>query len=217
MFTTALAKLAAELGVSFQYETAITGLRAEAGRVAGVVTSRGEVNADAYLVALGSYSPSLVRPLGLRLPVYPVKGYSITAPIADAERAPVSTLLDESYKIAITRLGDRIRVGGMAEISGYTNDLRAERRRTLEHSLESLFPGAGTLRDATFWSGLRPMTPDGTPVIGATPIDNLFLNTGHGTLGWTLACGSGLVIADLIGGTAPAIDTADLSIARYGG
>lgn len=216
MFTTALAKLAAELGVSFQYETAVTGLRTEAGRVVGVATSRGEVKADAYLVALGSYSPSLVKPLGLRLSVYPVKGYSITVPIADAERAPVSTLLDESYKIAITRLGDRIRVGGMAEISGYTNDLRPERRRTLEHSLESLFPGAGTPREATFWSGLRPMTPDGTPVIGATPIDNLFLNTGHGTLGWTMACGSGQVIADLIGGTAPAIDTADLSISRYG-
>ena len=215
MFTTALAKLAGELGVNFQYETAITGLRIEAGRVAGVVTNRGEVKADAYLVALGSYSPALVRPLGLRLPVYPVKGYSITVPIAQPERAPVSTLLDESYKIAITRLGDRIRVGGMAEISGFTNDLRPERRRTLEHSLESLFPGAGTPREATFWSGLRPMTPDGTPVIGATAVDNLFLNTGHGTLGWTMACGSGQVIADMIGGGAPAIDTRDLSIARY--
>ena len=215
MFTTALAKLAADLGVDFQYDTAIKGLRTEAGRVSAVATSRGEVKADAYLVALGSYSPLLVKPLGLRLPVYPVKGYSITAPIADAERAPVSTLLDESYKIAITRLGDRIRVGGMAEISGYTNDLHPERRRTLEHSLGSLFPGAGTVRDATFWSGLRPMTPDGTPVIGATKIDNLFLNTGHGTLGWTMACGSGQVIADLIGGTAPAIDTSDLSISRY--
>ncbi len=217
LFTTALARLAADLGVDFQYDTAINGLRTEAGRISAVATSRGEVAADAYLVALGSYSPLLVKPLGLRLPVYPVKGYSITAPIADAERAPVSTLLDESYKIAITRLGDRIRVGGMAEISGYTNDLHPERRRTLEHSLGSLFPGAGTPREATFWSGLRPMTPDGTPVIGATKIDNLFLNTGHGTLGWTMACGSGQVIADLIGGAAPAIDTRDLSISRYGG
>ncbi len=216
MFTAALAKLAAELGVNFQYDTSVTGLQTQAGRISGVATSRGEVKADAYLVALGSYSPSLVRPLGLRLPVYPVKGYSITVPIADADRAPVSTLLDESYKIAITRLGDRIRVGGMAEISGYTNDLRPERRRTLEHSLGSLFPGAGMVHEATYWSGLRPMTPDGTPVIGATKIENLFLNTGHGTLGWTMACGSGQVIADLIGGAAPAIDTRDLSIARYG-
>ena len=216
MFTTALAELAAEQGVKFQYETAVTGLRTEAGRISGVATSRGEVKADAYLVALGSYSPALVKPLGLNLPVYPVKGYSITVPIAEAERAPVSTLLDESYKIAITRLGDRIRVGGMAEISGFNNDLRPERRRTLEHSLESLFPGAGTPREATFWSGLRPMTPDGTPVIGATKVENLFLNTGHGTLGWTMACGSGQVVADLISGAAPAIDTRDLSISRYG-
>ncbi len=216
MFTMALAELAAGQGVNFQYETAVTGLRTEAGRISGVATSRGEVKADVYLVALGSYSPALVKPLGLNLPVYPVKGYSITVPIAEAERAPVSTLLDESYKIAITRLGDRIRVGGMAEISGFTNDLRPERRRTLEHSLESLFPGAGTPREATFWSGLRPMTPDGTPVIGATKVENLFLNTGHGTLGWTMACGSGQVVADLISGAAPAIDTRDLSISRYG-
>ena len=216
MFTMALAELAAGQGVNFQYETAVTGLRTEAGRISGVATSRGEVKADVYLVALGSYSPALVKPLGLNLPVYPVKGYSITVPIAEAERAPVSTLLDESYKIAITRLGDRIRVGGMAEISGFTNDLRPERRRTLEHSLESLFPGAGTPHEATFWSGLRPMTPDGTPVIGATKVENLFLNTGHGTLGWTMACGSGQVVADLISGAAPAIDTRDLSISRYG-
>ena len=216
MFTTALAELAAKQGVKFQYETAVTGLRTEAGRISGVATRRGEVKADVYLVALGSYSPALVKPLGLNLPVYPVKGYSITVPIAEAERAPVSTLLDESYKIAITRLGDRIRVGGMAEISGFTNDLRPERRRTLEHSLESLFPVAGTPREATFWSGLRPMTPDGTPVIGATKVENLFLNTGHGTLGWTMACGSGQVVADLISGAAPAIDTRDLSISRYG-
>ncbi len=215
MFTTALAKLAAQMGVTFQYQTAISGLQTEGGRISAVKTSRGDVTADAYLVALGSYSPALVKPLGLRLPVYPVKGYSITVPIADAERAPVSTLLDESYKIAITRLGSRIRVGGMAEISGYTNDLHPQRRRTLEHSLQSLFPDAGRVQEATFWSGLRPMTPDGTPVIGATPVDNLFLNTGHGTLGWTMACGSGQVIADLIGRTEPAIDTRDLAISRY--
>lgn len=178
-------------------------------------TSRGEVTADAFLVAMGSYSPALVRPFGMKLPVYPVKGYSITAPILNAERAPVSTLLDESYKVAITRLGDRIRVGGMAEISGFNNDLHPRRRRTLEHSMQSLFPGAGDAAAASFWSGLRPMTPDGTPVVGATPIGNLYLNTGHGTLGWTMACGSGQVIADVISGAASAIDTRDLAISRY--
>ena len=214
-FTNALAELARGLGVEFQFGASIAGLRKEGDRIAAVRTSRGEVAADAFLVAMGSYSPALVAPFGMRLPVYPVKGYSITAPILDPERAPVSTLLDESYKVAITRLGDRIRVGGMAEISGFNNDLHPRRRRTLEHSMQSLFPGAGDAGAARFWSGLRPMTPDGTPVVGATPIGNLYLNTGHGTLGWTMACGSGQVIADVISGAASAIDTRDLAISRY--
>ena len=173
------------------------------------------MTADCYLLALGSYSAAMVRPLRLKLPVYPVKGYSITVPIIDSARAPESTLMDEGYKIAITRLGDRIRVGGMAEISGYNNALPERRRATLIHSLTDLFEGAGDIDAASYWSGLRPMTPDGTPVIGKTPYDNLFLNTGHGTLGWTMACGSGRLIADIISGTAPEIETQDLSIARY--
>ena len=144
-----------------------------------------------------------------------MKGYSITVPIVDATCAPQSTLMDESYKIAITRLGDRIRVGGLAEISGYNNALPVRRRATLVHSLTELFPNAGDIDAASYWSGLRPMTPDGTPVIGETPYDNLFLNTGHGTLGWTMACGSGRLIADLVSGRAPEIEASDLSIARY--
>lgn len=215
-FTVALAAVAAANGVAFQYGTAIQGLIAEGGRIAGVKTDKGVVTADAYVLALGSYSPQMVKPLGMTLPVYPVKGYSITAPIVNEPAAPVSTIMDESYKVAITRLGDRIRVGGMAEISGYNNVLPAQRRNTLEHSVGSLFPGAGDLKAASFWSGLRPMTPDGTPVIGKSPIDNLFLNTGHGTLGWTMACGSARVLADLIDGRTPDIETADLGIARYG-
>jgi D-amino-acid dehydrogenase len=167
------------------------------------------------VVAAGSWSAGLVRPLGLKLPVYPVKGYSITAPVAEPERAPESTLLDETYKIAITRLGDRIRVGGMAEVSGYRATLEPRRQRTLEYSLETLFPGAGDVSKATFWAGLRPMTPDGTPVIGATGVPGLFLNTGHGTLGWTMACGSGRVMADLLSGRKADIETADLAISRY--
>ncbi|MGK2286423.1 D-amino acid dehydrogenase [Pedomonas sp. V897] len=214
-FTNALAALAAERGVTFQYDTRIHRLVTSGGKVEAVETSRGVVKADAYVVALGSYSPFLVKPLGLRLPVYPVKGYSITAPIRDASRAPESTLLDESFKIAITRLGDRIRVGGMAEISGFTHDLPERRRKTLEMSVDSLFPGAGDLAAATYWTGLRPMTPDGTPVVGATALPNLYLNTGHGTLGWTMACGSGSVLADLISGRTPPIETADLGISRY--
>ena len=144
-----------------------------------------------------------------------MKGYSITVPIVEEARAPVSTLMDESYKVAITRLGDRIRVGGMAELSGYSTDLPESRRKTLEYSVGSLFPGAGDLSRASFWSGLRPMTPDGTPIIGGTRIPNLFLNTGHGTLGWTMACGSARVITDIMSGKAPAIDATDLAISRY--
>jgi len=215
-FTGALAAMAAERGARFRYGEAIRSLVVEGGRIAGVETDRGRITADRYVLALGSHSAAMLRPLGLRLPVYPVKGYSITVPIVDAARAPESTLMDESYKIAITRLGDRIRVGGMAEISGYNNALPERRRATLVHSLTDLFPGAGDVEAASYWSGLRPMTPDGTPVIGATPYDNLFLNTGHGTLGWTMACGSGRLIADLVSGRPTDIEAADLSIARYG-
>ncbi|WP_085034352.1 D-amino acid dehydrogenase [Ensifer aridi] len=213
-FTNELAARAAALGVRFVYGTQIKGLDVESSRVRGVLTDRERMSADAVVVALGSYSPLLLKPLGIKLPVYPVKGYSLTIPITDASRAPESTVMDETYKIAITRLGDRVRVGGMAEISGYTNDLCRARRRTLEHSVRDLFPG-GDLSKASFWSGLRPMTPDGTPVIGATNIAGLFLNTGHGTLGWTMSCGSARLISDLVSGRKPKIDAADLAIARY--
>ncbi|MEN5145094.1 D-amino acid dehydrogenase [Brevundimonas diminuta] len=216
-FTNAVADhAAASQGVTFQYGTTIQALIAESGRITGVKTDKGVVTADAYVLALGSYSPMMVKPLGMTLPVYPVKGYSITAPIINEPAAPVSTIMDESYKVAITRLGDRIRVGGMAEIAGFSDALPERRRNTLEHSVGSLFPGSGDLKAATFWSGLRPMTPDGTPVIGRTKLDNLFLNTGHGTLGWTMACGSARVIADIIDGRTPDIESADLGIARYG-
>ncbi|MBB3350423.1 D-amino-acid dehydrogenase [Rhizobium sp. BK049] len=219
-FTNALADRAEALGVRFAYGTTIKALDVEAGRVRGIVTDRDldrgreRLSADAVVVALGSYSPLLLKPLGIRLPVYPVKGYSLTIPITDAARAPESTVMDETYKIAITRLGDRIRVGGMAEISGYTNDLGLARRSTLEHSVTDLFPG-GDVSRASFWSGLRPMTPDGTPVIGPTKIAGLFLNTGHGTLGWTMSTGSARLISDLVGGATPDIDARDLAVSRY--
>jgi D-amino-acid dehydrogenase len=215
MFTQALAEEAKKLGVRFAFNTKIDGLIADASRIGGVATSAGVLQAGAYVVALGSWSPRLLKPLGISLPVYPVKGYSITVPIVDAQAAPESTVMDESYKVAITRLGDRIRVGGTAEVSGYSDTLHAARRATLDHSLTDLFPRGGDLDRATFWCGLRPMTPDGPPVIGATRYANLHLNTGHGTLGWTMACGSGRVLADLLSGRKPEIDTSELSIARY--
>lgn len=214
-FTNALADMAKAKDVTFLHGRTIRRLAIENDTIQGVETNLGTVRADAYLVALGSDSPLLLSPLGVRVPVYPVKGYSITVPIFDESRAPVSTLMDESYKVAITRLGDRIRVGGMAELSGYSFDLPESRRNTLEYSVGSLFPGAGDLSRASFWSGLRPMTPDGTPIIGGTRIPNLFLNTGHGTLGWTMACGSAQVIADIMSGKEPAIETADLAVSRY--
>jgi D-amino-acid dehydrogenase len=214
-FTNALAGMAAERGVTFLQGRTIERLTSEKGRITGVVADGSVMTADVYVVAMGPHSPRIVKSLGLKVPVFPVKGYSITMPITDAARAPVSTLLDESYKVAITRLGDRVRVGGMAEISGYNNALPEARRATLEHSVRTLFPDAGDLPRASYWSGLRPMTPDSTPIIGATLYPNLFLNTGHGTLGWTMACGSGSVIADIVSGRAPDIDVADLSLARY--
>ncbi|MBL8646437.1 MAG: D-amino acid dehydrogenase [Sphingosinicella sp.] len=214
-FTAALAEWLAARGVGFRYGTGIEALETVSGRVNAVRTTKGTIAADAVLVALGSHSPRLVQPLGIRLPVYPVKGYSVTLRIAKPEQAPVSTLLDESYKVALTRLGDRIRVGGMAEISGYDNSLPDRRQETLLHCVNDLFPGAADLQETRYWSGLRPMTPDGPPIIGATRVPGLFLNTGHGTLGWTMACGSGRLIASLISGTAPPIDPEGLDIKRY--
>lgn len=215
MFTQALAKHAEALGVRFMFNTSIDRIVTDGARVSGVVTGAGTLQADAYVLALGSWSSRLVAPLGISLPVYPVKGYSITVPIEDASGAPESTVMDESYKVAITRLGDRIRVGGTAEISGYSDKLYDARRATLDHSLTDLFPRGGDLAKATFWSGLRPMTPDGPPVIGPTQYPNLHLNTGHGTLGWTMSCGSGRVLADMLSGRKPDIDVSALTVDRY--
>ncbi|MBB3975207.1 D-amino-acid dehydrogenase [Rhizobium azooxidifex] len=214
-FTNSLQDHAEALGVTFRYGVDIRGLKLMGDRIAGVMTADGFVQSDLFVAALGSYTPAMLKPLGLTAPIYPVKGYSITVPIVDESRAPISTIMDETYKIAITRLGDRIRVGGMAEIAGFNDDLPQARRATLSHSVEDLFGGAGDQSKATFWSGLRPMTPDGTPIIGATRFSNLYVNSGHGTLGWTMACGSGRVLADLISGREPEIETADLGLARY--
>ncbi len=215
-FTQNLAKLAEGLGVKFEYGVSIEKVIGEGDQITGVKTSKGMMIADRYLLALGSYSPLMLRELGIKIPVYPIKGYSITVPITNAQAAPESTIMDETYKVAITRLGDRIRVGGTAEITGYKLDLRESRRRTLVHSVTDLFPDGGDVSKAEFWTGLRPMTPDGTPVIGPTPYRNLFLNTGHGTLGWTMSCGSGQFIADIISGKKPAISTEGLFMDRYG-
>jgi len=214
-FTQNLAALAAQHGVTFRYGTRIDALKLAGKQIEGVVTDAGTLKADAYLVALGSYSPLLLRRVGIRIPVYPVKGYSITVPITDAAGAPESTVMDETHKVAVTRLGDRIRVGGTAELAGYTLKLHEARRETLSHVVSDLFPRGGDVARAEFWCGLRPMTPDGTPVVGPTRVPNLYLATGHGTLGWTMAAGTGRVIADLISGRAPGVDLAGLTVDRY--
>ncbi|AXE93228.1 D-amino-acid dehydrogenase [Paraburkholderia terricola] len=214
MFTTRLAALAEQLGVKFRYNTPIDALALAGDRIAGVQCGGELVRADSFVVALGSYSTRFLSGL-VKIPVYPLKGYSITAPIVNEAAAPVSTVLDETYKIAITRFDNRIRVGGMAEIVGFDKSLREARRETLEMCVNDLFPGGGDTSKASFWTGLRPMTPDGTPIVGRTPVPNLFLNTGHGTLGWTMSCGSGQLLADVMSGKQPAIKADDLSVHRY--
>jgi D-amino-acid dehydrogenase len=215
LFTQRLMAMAEAIGVRFTANTPIERIAVEGDRIASVVTDSGPLTADAYVMALGSFSPLLLRPIGIDIPVYPVKGYSITVPVVDDGGAPQSTVMDESYKVAITRLGDRIRVGGTAEVGDYRVKLATGRRLTLERSLLDLFPRGGDLTEPLFWSGLRPMTPDGPPIIGQARYKNLYLNTGHGTLGWTMACGAGRIIADQMLGRSPAISTEGLSLQRY--
>ena len=214
LFTNALAKLAQEMGVDFQFNQNVEKLLVEGDEIKGVLVNGKVLTADRYVLAFGSYSREFLKPLHLDLPVYPVKGYSLTVPIVDTAMAPQSTVLDETYKIAITRFDQRIRVGGMAELSGFNLGLNQDRRATLEMVTKDLFPG-GDLPQASFWTGLRPMTPDSTPIIGGTRYKNLFLNTGHGTLGWTMACGSGKLISDLVMQQQPEISTEGLSLQRY--
>lgn len=214
LFTNALAQIAKELGVNFQFNQNVEKLIVEGDEIKGVQVNGKLLTADRYVLAFGSYSRDFLKPLDLQLPVYPVKGYSLTIPIVDPAFAPQSTVLDETYKIAITRFDQRIRVGGMAELSGFNLGLNEDRRATLQMVTQDLFPG-GDMAQASFWTGLRPMTPDSTPIIGATRFKNLFLNTGHGTLGWTMACGSGKLISDIVLNHKTEISTDGLSIQRY--
>jgi D-amino-acid dehydrogenase len=221
IFTKNLAKKAQAMGVKFRQNSQIERFLIENGKLCGVeiTSNRGKemLQADQYVVALGSYSRALMQGLGLQIPVYPVKGYSLTVPVINSAAAPISTVMDETYKVAITRFDDRIRVGGMAELAGFDLSLNPRRRETLEMVLNGLFPNGGDTSQSLFWTGLRPMTPDGTPVIGkaSEKYDNVWLNTGHGTLGWTMACGSGQLLADLIVGQKPAIQSDDLALSRY--
>ena len=210
-FTGNLAEICRQRGVQFRYEHAIESLSVEGDAVASAIVRNPEgrrelLKADAFLVALGSYSPFLLSPAGISVPVYPVKGYSVTVPLTHPEAAPTLCLSDENAKVAISRLGNRLRAAGTAELTGYDTSLNDARCNAILSRLGQLFPGAGDYAGASRWTGLRPATPSNVPLIGHTRYRNLFLNTGHGTLGWTLACGSGKAAADLIGGRRPEVD-----------
>ena len=209
-FTRNLAAMCEAKGCRFLYDRTILGVRQAGGDVEGVaVRHRGEeetLKADAYVVALGSYSPLLTRPLGIGLPVYPAKGYSASIPIVDSGLAPKVSLTDDEANIVFTRLGDRMRIAGTAELSGYNTDLNPVRCDALIRRAKEIFPGAADYGHATSWTGLRPSTPSNVPIIGRSTIRNLYLNTGHGTLGWTMACGSGRALADIISGRRPQVD-----------
>ncbi len=212
MFTQALAEHAANAGVEFRYNTTVTRLLAEGGRVyaAELVDAEGayrRLSADAFVVALGSFSPGLLRPLGIACAVYPTKGYSATFPILNPQTAPTTSLTDSSRKVVFSRLGDRLRVAGTAELSGYSRELNTVRCEALTEITRELFAqGTVDFTQPHYWAGLRPSTPSGVPMVGRTRIANLYLNTGHGTLGWTMGPGSGRALAELISGRSPPIE-----------
>ncbi|QGG80101.1 FAD-dependent oxidoreductase [Litorivicinus lipolyticus] len=215
LFTERLAEKTRAMGVRYRMNTRILGIEARSDQITGIKTSAGLQTADAYVVAMGSYSTALLDAIGLDLPIFPVKGYSLTVPITNPDAAPVSTVMDETYKVALTRFDDRIRVAGTAELAGFNLDLPDKRRATIEMVVRDIFPDGGDISQGEFWTGLRPMTPDGTPIVGATPFKNLYTNAGHGTLGWTMSCGSSKLLADVVTGSQPDIDPNGLGISRY--
>lgn len=213
-FTQALAALAAERGVAFRYGVTVRKLVSDGKRIAAADTDQGPLTADSFVLAAGSYSPLLARPLGLKLPVVPAKGYSITLP-AEGPGAPTMSVTDDEHKMVYSRLGNRLRCAGTAEMTGYDTRLTENRWQMIRRHARELFPQAGDFGKAEPWTGLRPVTPDSVPLLGWTPYANLTLDTGHGTLGWTMACGSGRVIADLVSGRQPDIDMAGLGLDRF--
>jgi D-amino-acid dehydrogenase len=218
LFTSRLADICSQMGVQFRYRTNVLRLLAGDDRIMGVVTEGGTLTSedyDMFVLALGSFSPLLLSSLRISLPVYPAKGYSVTIPVRDGDLAPRVALIDDERKIVYSRLGDRLRVAGTAELTGYDSSLRDKRARSILDAAMDLFPHCGDAEAAEFWAGLRPTTPDSVPVIGRTRFKNLLLNTGHGTLGWTMCAGSGRVIADLVSGKKPEIGLDGLGIDRF--
>lgn len=207
-FTTGLAAAAERAGVQFMFDTRVTRLVSDAGRISHAEIIRadggfGQVRADAFVVALASHTPALVRPLGVPCNIYPAKGYSATFALRDASLAPTVSLTDSSHKVVFSRLGDRLRVAGTAELSGYSRALNPVRCQAMTDLADTLFPGALDLERVSYWTGLRPSTPSNVPLIGRTRLPNLYLNSGHGTLGWTMGVGSGRALADIISNRRP--------------
>jgi len=216
VFTENLVTACRGLGVTFRFQETVKQILNDGVGVSGVRTDKGQIEVDCIVVALGSYSPLLLRSLGIKLPVYPAKGYSVTLPVEDCHTAPVTALIDDEKKLVYSRLGDRLRIAGLAETVGYDTDIHDARARLVLSGALELFPNAGNVDQATYWTGLRPQTPDSVPVLGATPIKGLYLNTGHGTLGWTMSAGSARVVADIVSGKTPEIDIAGLGLERFG-
>jgi len=214
-FTERLAERAASRGARFRFGTVVERIEVEGGDATGIVTSEGTLRADRYVVALGVAATELLKPLGIRLPIQPVRGFSVTLPITRADRAPLASIIDEHTKVAITRLDDRLRAAGAAEIGSRSTEAPADRIRAILGSVRDLFPSAADFGTVERWAGLRPMTPDGPPLLGPTRIANVLLNVGHGGQGWSMACGSGRAVADLVAGRRPEIDLDGLTLSRY--
>jgi D-amino-acid dehydrogenase len=215
-FARGLVEQCKKMGVEFLMSHTITSIRSKGGVGTDIdhieaTDSEGRfqrIRGDAYVLAMGSLSPLYAKPLGINLPIYPAKGYSVTMPVKDPTYAHQVSLTDDEFKLVFSRLGDRLRIAGTAEFNGYDRDLNRVRCEAIVRRTEQLFPGAGDATEAQFWTGLRPATPSNVPIIGRSKISNLFMNTGHGTLGWTHSCGSGKSIARIISGLKPEVDFA---------
>lgn len=215
LFAKRLKQVASDMGVNFHFASTVQAIEADAGRISLLVDNQ-RFSVDAAVVAAGSESAQLLKPLGIHIPLYPVRGYSATAMIKNFDQAPNAALLDESYKVAITRLGSRVRVSGMAELGARGSELHRDAMHKLIKIGFDWFPHAANYATANFWSGIHPMLPDGPPLLGSTPIRNLYINIGHGSSGWAMAAGSGKAVADIVSGRAPEIDMNGLTLARYG-
>ena len=212
LFSRRLAAICASRGVTFLYGETVQAIEVKGGAFCGVRTASGRLDADTCVVALGNESAAVLRPLGIRLPIYPVKGYSLTFPVGAWAGAPVVPMSDDGHHVALVRIGDRVRVAGTAELTGYDRTLTPGRIRHLRNFFHTLFPDYPGRAPGEAWTGLRPMTPDGSPYLGPTPVKGLYVNTGHGHLGWTMACGSGSILADLVCGRDPGIDLSGMTL-----